>query len=479
MTGGVGPCAMTRFDPIIWRQILAYLRQRHAPICRQWFDQLKPVNLNHGLLEIRTPNRVQQNYLQRKCLSQFTEAAQGVTGALVAVRFVAPIDPDHTDHPDTRVVYSHESNQSFEPSPTPAKIPLPRSGTDHNTLLDQAVISPDHTFDCFIRGPGNELAFAAAMAVADQPGTAYNPLFIHGGVGLGKTHLLQAICQAVLDRQPRTRLCYLSCETFINQFVESVQNGQMNQFRDLYRHVDILVIDDIQFLANRERTQEEFFHTFNSLYLCNRQIVLSCDTPPIEIPKLEERLVSRFQWGLVVQVSRPSYETRVAIVQSKARQRGLELPREVVEFIASRIQSNVRELEGAINTVQASAILQNKLIDLNLAKHVLGDTQPNRDATLVPLQDIIDAVTSFYNVKLSDLQSKRRHKSISLPRQVCMWLARKRTRYSLEEIGGYFGGRDHTTVMHSIKTVEIRLASDSRFVRETEQIMSLMNRQTN
>ena len=465
---------MTRLDTKVWRDILTYLRQRHVQICRRWFDQLQPLDLHSGLLQIRAPNGVQQHYLQRKCLSQFTEAAQAVTGALVAVRFVSQHDQVQASdsgrfalEPSIHEIHASTSLSQFSPSGT----------TDESqTPLDEAVISPDHTFDSFIRGPGNELAHAASMAVADQPGAAYNPLFIHGRVGLGKTHLVQAICQSVLEEHPDTRLCYLSCESFINQFVESVQKGQMNRFRDHYRHVDMLVIDDIHFLADRERTQEEFFHTFNSLYLRNRQIVLSCDSPPIEIPKLEERLVSRFQWGLVTQVSRPSYETRVAIVQSKSRLRGLEMPKPVVEFIATKIHSNVRELEGAITTVQASAVVQDKPIDLCLAKHALGDSLPDHDEGLIPLQDIIDAVTRYYGVKLSDLQSKRRHKSISLPRQVCMWLARKRTRYSLEEIGGYFGGRDHTTVMHSIKTIETRVINDANFSRETEQILSLVGR---
>ncbi len=465
---------MTRFDAKMWRDMLSYLQQKHVQICRRWFEQLQPLDLNGGLLQICASNRVQQDYLQRKCLTPFTDAAQAVTGALVAVRFVTDPSEAVANLPDP-VSVEPRGPVSVSPAGVGDEDPL-LADDEPGASFDQTVISPDHTFEDFITGPGNELAYAASLAVADQPGAAYNPLFIHGGVGLGKTHLLQAICQAVLDKQPGTRLCYISCETFINHFIDSVQKGQMNRFRDNYRNVDVLVIDDIHFLADRERTQEEFFHTFNTLYQRQRQIILSCDSAPVEILKLEERLVSRFQWGLVTEVSRPSYETRLAIVQSKAQLRDLTLPREVVEFIATNIQSNVRELEGAITTIQASAILQNAPIDLSLAKSALGESATDPQKVQVPLQDIIEAVTQYYGVKLSDLQSKRRHKSISLPRQVCMWLARKRTRYSLEEIGGYFGGRDHTTVMHSIRTIETRLANDSRFERETEQIMSLMNR---
>ena len=248
----------------------------------------------------------------------------------------------------------------------------------------------------------------------------------------------------------------------------------MSQFRHHYRHVDLLVIDDIHFLANRERTQEEFFHTFNALYQSNRQIVLSSDSPPAEIPQLEERLVSRFQWGMVAPVSKPDYETRVAIVSAKAKLRSLAIPDNVIEFIAKRIESNARELEGAITTIQGHASLQNKPIDLALAHEALGEPRVKDGISQVTLQDIINAVTTFYNIKLSDLQSKRRHKSVAGPRQVCMWLARKKTRFSLEEIGGYFGGRDHTTVMHSVRTIDDRIAKDTEIANQVEIIEELI-----
>ncbi len=244
----------------------------------------------------------------------------------------------------------------------------------------------------------------------------------------------------------------------------------MNEFRHRYRHVDVLVIDDIHFLANRERTQEEFFHTFNALYQSNRQIILSSDSPPAEIPQLEERLVSRFQWGLVAHVSKPCYETRVAIIRAKAKVRGLVMPDDVVSYIANRIDSNARELEGAINTIQGHSVLQNRPIDMALAHAAMGDSELQSIGSQITLTNIINAVTAFYSVKLSDLQSKRRHKSITGPRQVCMWLARKRTRFSLEEIGAYFGGRDHTTVMHSIKTVDEHMSKDPSFASQIETL---------
>ncbi len=461
---------MARLDSVLWRDIMEYLRCRHAPICRRWFDALKPVSLDSGLLKIHTGNNVQQNYLQRRCLDQFTEAAQAATGALVAVRFVG--DEELATVQPTRRVPEAAAVATAGGRPHHLTTPPAPSGyasQEHDDVYDQdqIVLSPDYSFDNFVTGPGNHLAYAASVAVANQPGLTYNPLFIHGGVGLGKTHLLQAICQTVMQNDPSMNICYLSCDTFMNQFIDCVQRGQMSQFRNRYRHVDLLVIDDIHFLANRERTQEEFFHTFNALYQSKRQIVLSSDSPPAEIPQLEERLVSRFQWGLVTHVSRPDYETRVAIVSAKAELRGLDIPDEVIEFIAKRIESNARELEGAITTLQGHASLRNRPIDLTLAYEALGKPSA-KSASQVSLQDITGAVTAFYNVKLSDLQSKRRHKSIAGPRQVCMWLARKWTRFSLEEIGGYFGGRDHTTVMHSVRTVEDRISQDPDMTHQIE-----------
>jgi chromosomal replication initiator protein len=313
-------------------------------------------------------------------------------------------------------------------------------------------LNPDYTFDNFVTGPCNRLPHAASIAVAEQPGKAYNPLFIHGGVGLGKTHLLQAVSQRVLERADHLRILYLSCDAFINQFITAVETGEMNQFRHRYRDVDILIIDDIHFLAGRDRTQEEFFHTFNTLYQGHKQIILSADCPPSEIPELEERLVSRFNWGLVARIEKPCYETRVAILQKKARMRGLTMPDDVVCYIGGKIETNTRELEGAITKIQGMAMLQEGRIDLELAKAALGETA-GADQRRVTIQNILDVVTKYYNVRLSDLQSKKRHKSIAFPRQVCMYLARGHTRYSLEEIGGYFGGRDHTTVLHAVRTV--------------------------
>jgi chromosomal replication initiator protein len=337
-------------------------------------------------------------------------------------------------------------------------------------LDEQMLLSPDYTFESFVVGPGNRLAHAAAQAVAAKPGRAYNPYFIHGGVGLGKTHLLHAVCQSLLRAQPNLRLCYISCNAFMDLFHEAVRAGRMNDFRNRFRTADVLVIDDIHFLSKHEQTQEEFFHTFNALYQLGKQIILSSDAAPTEIPDLEERLTSRFAAGLVARIERPCFETRVSIIKSKATMLGITLPDDVPAYIAAKVDTNIRELEGALTRVRGVAMVLNQSISLELAKQALDGESASKSGNAPSLQSIIDSVTRFYDVKLTDLLSKRRHKSIAMPRQVCMYLARKHTRFSLEEIGGYFGGRDHTTVMHAVRTIEEKAGADGKLQAEVGRI---------
>ena len=443
---------MSRPDPQINGAILAHLRKIHAMMCRRWFDDIEAVDLSGGTLSLLVKEPVQLRYLQRRCLDQFTEAAQAVTGRLLGVRFVGEDEASAL----RRAARTQESNGKARTAITKA------SWAPDETLDTEMLISPDYSFGNFVIGPGNRLAHAAAMAVSKKPGCAYNPLFFHGGVGLGKTHLLQAICQATLAAMPHLRLHYTSCDGFMTQFLDAVQAGEMADFRHRFRTVDILLIDDIHDLSRRDRTQEEFFHTFNCLYQSGKQIVLSSDAAPRDIPDLEERLVSRFNCGLVAEIEKPGFETRVAILKAKAALRQVSLPDDVATLIATRIDSNIRELEGAITKIVGLASISGAGIDLNLAKRALGE-EPGRSQTHLPtIQRIIDTVTDYYGVRASDLLSKRRHKSIALPRQVCMWLARKHTGHSLEEIGGYFGGRDHTTVMHAVKTINTKREIDQR-----------------
>jgi len=337
-------------------------------------------------------------------------------------------------------------------------------------FLSDVILNEDYVFDNFVRGPSNQLAHAAATAVADAPAMAYNPLFLHGPVGLGKTHLLQAICQRVLARRPESRILYLSCETFVNQFISAVEAGDLEDFRYRYRHVDMLLIDDIHFLAKKERTQEEFFHTFNTLYNSKKQIVLSCDSPPREIPTLEDRLVSRFKWGLVTQIEEPDQETRVSIVRRKAERKGVPLPDGVADLIADNIATNVRELEGAVLRVIGYAALTGKKLTMDLAQEALRDVIQPKERK-VTIENILRTVADHFGVKASEITGKRRHKSISLPRQVCMYLARRLTDYSLVEIGGQFGGRDHTTVIYANDKIAEELETNHRLKEDVDVIM--------
>lgn len=428
----------------VWKETLEYIGRLHTSWVRQWFGELRPVELAAGVLTVRAQTAIQQQYLAGRCRDVFNEAAQAVTGKLLMVSFIAGEN---------------------------AGGGLTRFGDSY----DDVILSPDYVFDNFVKGPCNQLAYAASKAVSEQPGRSYNPLFIHGGCGLGKTHLLQAACQDILRRDPGQRIIYLSCDTFINHFIDCVGKGDMAEFRYRYRHVDVLVIDDIHFLTRRDRTQEEFFHTFNTLFQAGKQIILSSDAPPNEIPDLEDRLVSRFNSGLVARVDKPCFETRIAIVSKKAKLRGITLPEEVVTYIAQRVESNTRELEGAITKIQGHAMLNGGRYDLELARGALGDIVPPSER-MVTIPQIVDAVTRIYNVRMSDLHSKRRNKSIALPRQICMYIARSKTRFSLEEIGNYFGGRDHTTVMHAIKTIAADRLADPAFASIVERIeASLLN----
>lgn len=445
-----------------WKSLLDHVRREQADLWQPWFAGLKVGELANGQLAVHADDAENAYYLEASCRRAFAEAAQAVLGRLVAVEFVGPGGNGDGELPAAPAAAGA----------TPANATaLPAQPPGSAFAIDEPVsFNPAYTFENFITGPGNRLAHAAAIAVAENPGTSYNPLFIHGSVGLGKTHLLQAICQGLLAKRPDCRICYLSCDAFINHFISSVEQGALNSFRYRYRHVDMLVIDDVHFLAERERTQDEFFHTFNTLYQAQKQIVLTSDCPPAEIPDLEERLVSRFNWGLVARIDAPTYETRVAIARRKARLRGVEVPEDVCCFIAGRVESNIREIEGALTKVVMTAQVAGSPITIELARQALGSPEESPGAREVSVQQIMDAVVDRYGVRLADLQSKKRSRSIAFPRQICMYLARTLTRHSLGEIGGYFGGRDHTTVLHSCRIIEHACKRDAGFEATLKQI---------
>lgn len=333
-------------------------------------------------------------------------------------------------------------------------------------------LSRNYTFDQFVVGPCNRLSHAAALAVSDNPGRAYNPLFVHGSVGLGKTHVLQAICHEIRRKDDNARVLYLSCEEFTNRFINSISAGRLEEFRELHREADVLVIDDVQFLADKGKTQEEFFHTFNALYHAQRQIVLSSDRPPSEIPTIEDRLVSRFKWGLVVEMAMPCLETRTAIVRRKARARQVELAEDVAFHIAKRIDTNIRELEGAITKVLGVAEITEREITVDLVDEALRGVISRRQRP-VSLTDVVELVTNEFSLSARELTGKGRAQTVSLPRQVCMFIARQLTDLSYDEIGRSFSGRDHTTVLYAVRKVEKRIKDDRVF---REMVTSLITR---
>ena len=327
-----------------------------------------------------------------------------------------------------------------------------------------------NTFDTFVIGPGNRFPHAASLAVAEAPAEAYNPLFIYGGVGLGKTHLMHAIGHHVLSNKPNAKVIYTSSEKFTNEFIKSIRDNETEAFREKYRKIDVLLIDDIQFIQNKEQTQEEFFHTFNELHQNNKQIVISSDRPPKEIAKLEDRLRSRFEWGLIVDITPPDYETRMAILQKKIEEENLDIPPEALNYIANQIQSNIRELEGALTRLLAYSKLQGKPITTELTAEALKDIIQSPKSKKITIQDIQKIVGQYYSVRIEDFSAKKRTKSIAYPRQIAMYLSRELTDFSLPKIGEEFGGRDHTTVIHAHEKIANDIKSDPTFKQEVENL---------
>jgi chromosomal replication initiator protein len=404
----------------IFADILDRAKALDPANARKWFDKLTALHLDGGSLGIGCPNEATAQFLRDNCKTSFTQAAQQTTGHLVSVDF-------SVDHDEKSPRRSRRSRPGLK-------------------------LHPDYIFDNFVVGPSNRLAHASCIAVSQSPGNTYNPLFLYGNSGLGKTHLLHAICCEAGQKFDEAVIQLLSCEDFVNRFIRAIEKGNLAGFQSQFRTVDTLVIDDIQFLREREQSQEEFFHTFNALYNNGKQIILSADSPPGKIPSLEERLISRFNWGLVARIDPPSYETRVAIVQKKAHLRGLNISDEIAEYIARKVHANIRELEGALTSLYAVATTTGKEITLELAQRAL-DGQIKSTVRYISITDIIEVVTNHFDVRLADLQSKKRSQSITEPRQICMYLARNLTKHSLEEIGGHLGGRDHTTVMHACSKI--------------------------
>ena len=474
-------------DRLVWNSILSEAERRvRKQQFDTWFPNINFVDFADHRLHLRVPNAFFRDWLQSHYVDIIRESAKTVTGDNVEILFSLPAEGE--------IALAAQAERAMPDPAPPARAsiaddrePEPFAGRDMPRRRSENVARPvsydamrlhgEYTFENFIVGSCNNLAHAAALAVAEAPSQAYNPLFMHGSVGLGKTHLIQAIAHALLRKNPHPKILYLSSESFMNQFISAVRHGDIENFRYRYRHVDVLLIDDIHFLARGDRTQEEFFHTFNALYNAQKQIIMTSDSPPKEIPTIEERLVSRFKWGLVVKINTPCFETRMAIIQKKALMRCRELPEDVVRYIAESLPGNIREIEGAVIKVLGYSGVMNRPIDLALTRDALSDTL-DRERSTISIEDTQNAVIKHFKIKLSDLQSKKRSKAITHPRQVCMYLARRLTDYSLEEIGGYFGGRDHTTVMHACGKIDGQLQRDSFLAATIEKLTEELRKNT-
>jgi len=435
----------------LWGQCLARLEDELTP--QQYNTWIRPlqVEMAGDTMRLLSPNRFVQDWVTDRFRERIEEMlAQMSESAPPKLVFeVGTITQQQQTSIRTTPVQVSERVQVVRSRP----------GSD-----DRARTNPNFTFTNFVEGKSNQLARAASMQVAQNPGTAYNPLFLYGGVGLGKTHLMHAVGNLILETNPSAKVVYLHSERFVADMVKALQHNAINEFKRYYRSVDALLIDDIQFFAGKERSQEEFFHTFNALLEGQRQVILTCDRYPKEVNGLEERLKSRFGWGLTVAIEPPELETRVAILMSKASQAEINLPHEVAFFIAKHIRSNIRELEGALRRVIANAHFTGQPITLDFAKEALRDLLALQ-AKLVTIENIQKTVAEYYKIRVADLLSKRRNRSIARPRQIAMALAKELTNHSLPEIGDAFGGRDHTTVMHACKKV-VELKDSDQVISE-------------
>ncbi|WP_284140669.1 MULTISPECIES: chromosomal replication initiator protein DnaA [unclassified Virgibacillus] len=435
----------------LWTATLELIEQKVSkPSFDTWLKNTKAEKIEGKTLTISAPNEFARDWLEEQYTQLITEMVAEITGSTLMVKFIIPDAAMEKD--------------LFEASPKPPKQVV--AGEE----MKKSMLNPKYVFDTFVIGSGNRFAHAASLAVAEAPAKAYNPLFIYGGVGLGKTHLMHAIGHYVRDHNPNAKVVYLTSEKFTNEFINAIMENKTANFRNKYRNVDVLLIDDIQFIAGKESTQEEFFHTFNALHEENKQIIISSDRPPKEIPTLEDRLRSRFEWGLITDITPPDLETRIAILTKKAKAEGLDIPNEVMLYIANQIDTNIRELEGALIRVVAYSSLVNQDIDAALAADALKDIIPSNKPKVVTIKKIQEVVGEKYNLKLEDFIAKKRTKSIAFPRQIAMYLSRELTDSSLPKIGEEFGGRDHTTVIHAHEKIAKMIDSDTLLQKEIEEI---------
>ena len=431
----------------LWSKILETIKEELSPQAyNSWFSQTKVVKFGENELIISVPGDFCKDWLEKHYTAFVKDILKRTLGSddnlkiefrTADQKFSAPAHS--TPHPKKNIIKS-----------------------DPFLKDSNLVLTPKYTFDSFVVGDGNRFAHAACLAVAQSPSKSYNPLFVYGVVGLGKTHLMQAIGRYITEHNRKIKVLYISSEKFTNEMIDSIRDDRTVAFRDKYRSVDVLLIDDIQFLAGKERTQEEFFHTFNTLYDSNKQIVITSDRPPKDIPTLENRLISRFEWGLITDIQPPDFETRIAILRKKAQTENLNVPAEAIDFIAEKIPSNIRQLEGALTKLVAFSTFTKKELSVSLAQEILKDIIPLENKN-VSIDQIQKTVSNFYNIKVNSLLSKKRTKDIVLARQVAIYLSRELTDLSLISIGGSFGRRDHTTILHSYGKIKNKIKKEKSF----------------
>ncbi|MCD5094689.1 chromosomal replication initiator protein DnaA [Enterococcus faecium] len=436
----------------LWNELKATYQKDLSPASyNTWIETANPRTLDQNQLVVEVPSKIHKDYWEKNLATKIVEVGYMLSGNEIIPRFITGEEAEQEE------VIEEKNPKVVAPSP-----------------LKKAMLNPKYTFDTFVIGKGNQMAHAAALVVAEDPGSIYNPLFFYGGVGLGKTHLMHAIGHQMLQSQPNAKVKYVSSETFANDFINSIQNKTAEEFRQEYRNVDLLLVDDIQFFAEKEATQEEFFHTFNALYNEGKQIVLTSDRLPNEIPKLQERLVSRFAWGLSVDITPPDLETRTAILRKKAAAERLEIPDDTLSYIAGQIDSNIRELEGALVRVQAFAAMNSEDISTSLAADALKTLKSGKGHPQLSILQIQEEVAKYYHIQLKDLKGKKRVKSIVVPRQIAMYLARELTDNSLPKIGAEFGGKDHTTVIHAHEKIQQLMDSSVSMQNEVSEIKNFL-----
>ncbi|SDL15681.1 chromosomal replication initiator protein DnaA [Natronincola ferrireducens] len=436
--------------PQIWEKTLTIIKTELTEVSfNTWIKAIEPISLDSDEIVLGSPNEFIRDILRNRYSILISNALKQATSKQYQVKIIASTEEGM-------------KNLGKENKP------IRRSFTEHVPTLQ---LNPKYTFDTFVIGNSNRFAHAACVAVAESPAKAYNPLFIYGGVGLGKTHLMNAIGHYILQNNPNTKVAYVSSETFTNELINSIRDDRNVEFRNKYRNVDVLLIDDIQFIAGKESTQEEFFHTFNALHESNKQIIISSDRPPKDIPTLEDRLRTRFEWGLITDIQAPDFETRTAILRKKAQMENIDVPDEVMLFIAKKIQSNIRELEGALIRIVAYSSLTNSEVTVDLASEALKEIFSSKARQLnIPL--IKEVISNKFNMKIEDLDSKKRTRAIAYPRQIAMYLTRELTDLSLPKIGEEFGGRDHTTVMHAHDKISNDIKNDPDLKERIDKIIA-------